>query len=102
MSLNEVLKHEFPILIDSFRDGEISSTKENLMLNEFIKLKKQVILTSTLKEEEYGTDKYLNIKEINVIDYSGFEDSKILQANFVDDFKVLLEKFQIKLDGNKN
>ncbi len=53
MALNNILSHNFPLIIDSFREGELSSSKEILMLDEFIKLNKQVILTSTLKDEEY-------------------------------------------------
>ncbi|MDR0229893.1 MAG: hypothetical protein LBI72_12645 [Flavobacteriaceae bacterium] len=96
MSLNKILLHKFPIIIDSFREGELSSSKETSMLNEYIKLDKQVILTSTLKDEEYDADKYYKFKNLNVIDYSMLADSKILQSNFVPKFKKILDKFNIK------
>lgn len=96
MALNSILTHEFPIIIDSFREGELSTSKEMIMLDEFLKLNKQVILTSTVKKEEYSADKYFNIDELNVIDYSNFEDSKILQESYVNDFRDLLIKFNIK------
>lgn len=96
LALNNVLKHNFPIIIDSFREGELSSGKENLMIKEFIKLNKQVILTSTLKDEEYATEKYFNIPNVNVLDYSNIEDSKILQSELSADFKKLTDNFSIK------
>ncbi len=95
IALNNILKHNFPIIIDSFREGELSSTKESLMIDEFIKLKKQVILTSTLKDEEYDSDKYFKIEGINVIDYSQVEDSKLLQSSLANDFSKIIEKFGI-------
>ncbi|MBD3892229.1 MULTISPECIES: hypothetical protein [Flavobacteriaceae] len=96
LALNKVLNIEFPIIIDSFREGELSSTKENIMIEEYIKLDNQVILTSTLKDEEYDSAKYLKLENVNVIDYSSFADSQILQDNYVDSFNEILEKFGIK------
>lgn len=96
MALNSILDHKFPIIIDSFREGELSTTKEMIMLDEFLKLDKQVILTSTVKKEEYSADKYFNIDKLNVLDYSNFEDSKILQESFVASFSELLTKFNVK------
>ncbi len=95
MALNEELKHPFPILIDSFRDGEISTAKETLMIEEFKKLDKQVIITSTLKDEEYESGKYVMIEGVNIIDYSSFEDSKILQPRYAEEFIKLLNKFNV-------
>jgi hypothetical protein len=96
MALNSILNHQFPIIIDSFREGELSTSKEMIMLDEFLKLDKQVIITSTLKKEEYSADKYFNINELNVIDYSNFEDSKILQESYVNSFAEILTKFNVK------
>jgi len=96
LSLNKILLHKFPIIIDSFREGELSSSKEILMLNEYINLNKQVILTSTLKDEEYDADKYYKIENLNVIDYSMLTDSKILQSDFVPEFKKIIDKFTYK------
>ncbi len=95
LALNNILSHQFPIIIDSFREGELSSKKENLMIDEFLKLKKQIILTSTLKDEEYDTDKYLKLTDVNVMDYSEVEDSKILNQSYVEEFIELLSKFEI-------
>ncbi len=97
MALNEVFKHNFPLIIDAFRDGELSSQKENIMLDEFKKLRKQVILTATLKKEEYSKIKYPDIRGINSIDYSSHVDSKILQEKFITEFNKILETFNILL-----
>jgi hypothetical protein len=95
LALNNITDHSFPIIIDSFREGEISSNKENIMIEEYIKLEKQVILTSTLKNEEYDSDKYSKLKNVNVIDYSSFADSQILQKNYVVSFLEILENFGV-------
>jgi hypothetical protein len=68
------------------------------MINEFKKLPKQVIITSTLKTEEYDSDKYYDIDGINIIDYSNFEDSKILQPRYTEEFNIILYKFEILKD----
>lgn len=93
LALNNILKHNFPIIVDSFRDGELSSKKELIMIKYYKEINKQVILTSTLKEEEYDKNKYSSIKDINVIDYSNNQNSKILQEVFVDDFKKIIDLF---------
>ena len=66
------------------------------MIEEYVKLDNQIILTSTLKDEEYDSDKYLNLENVNVIDYSSFADSQILQSIYVDSFSEILEKFGVK------
>lgn len=95
VALSNILSHQFPIIIDSFREGELSSKKENFMIDEFLKLKKQIILTSTLKDEEYDSDKYLKLNDVNVLDYSEIEDSKILNDSYVEPFRAMLNKFGI-------
>lgn len=95
VALSEVTAHEFPIVIDSFRDGEISSAKESEMLDIFKKLNRQIVLTSTLKKEEYRSDKYFQDANINAIDYSAFQDSRILQSSYVPEFKGIMSKFRI-------
>lgn len=97
VALNNIMKHNYPIIIDSFREGELSTGKEEKMIEEFIKLNKQVILTSTLKREEYSTDKYSSFKEVNMLDYSLFEDSKLLQETHVTKFLEILKKFHITI-----
>ena len=94
IALSKILKHDFPIIIDSFRDGEISSFKEHGMLGVYESLNKQVILTSTLKDEEYKTNKYSSNPRINQIDYSTHDDCKILNKKYKDEFSSLLNSFQ--------
>lgn len=93
IALNQSLKHPFPIIVDSFRDGELSTGKENEMLNIYGNLEKQVILTATLKDEEYEGDKYMSNSNRNVLDYSSFEDSHILNEKFKDEFSKIVSSF---------
>lgn len=95
VALNNILKHSYPIIIDSFREGELSTAKEEKMIEEFTKLNKQVILTSTLKREEYSADKYTSFEEVNTLDYSQLADSKLLQKEYLDDFLKIIHKFPI-------
>ncbi|MBF9000034.1 hypothetical protein [Vibrio nitrifigilis] len=92
MAINEILDHEFPIIIDAFRDGELSSNKEEIMLDQYVSLSKQVILTSTLKKEEYNSGKYHD-KNINSIDYSKHPNGKLLSPNYNDKFRACIETF---------
>lgn len=95
LAINDYFKHKFPIVIDSFRDGELSSKKEKIMLEEYKKLNKQVILTATLKEEEYSNIKYEEIEGISSINYSDIKESKLLQKSYVENFKEILNDFKI-------
>ncbi|MGC4375100.1 hypothetical protein ABZF74_11980, partial [Streptococcus suis] len=96
ISLNNLLKHTYPIINDSFREGEISTRKEELMIDYYKKLNKQVILSATLKNQEYAVDKYSNIEGVNAIDYSINDDSKILNSKYTDEFILILKKFNIE------
>lgn len=93
LALYNLINHDFPIIIDSYRDGEISTFKENEMLKRYLKLKNQVILTSTLKKEEYEKNKYEKFPLVNVLDYSDVPDSKLLSTRFNEKFSNLLKKF---------
>ena len=95
LAINDCLKHKYPIIIDYYRGGEISTNRENLMIECFKNSNKQVIITSTLKKEEYSADKYSNIQNINVIDYSPNEDSQILTPLQNECFKRILDSFGI-------
>ena len=68
------------------------------MLTYFKKINKQVILSSTLKVQEYLVDKYNNIEHINLLDYSSHKDSKILRSNFSIQFNKILEEFKINVE----
>lgn len=95
LALRDFLGHDFPIVIDSFRDGEISTAKEQVMLEILSAIDNQVILSSTLKSEEYVRDKYKKSENVNPIDYSNHKDSAILSSIYVQEFKGLLSEFNI-------
>lgn len=94
-ALAVVLKHFYPIIIDSFRAEDLSTPKENIVLDLFSQLPNQVILTTTLKNEELG--KYNGLNGINHIDYSNHAPSKILSSSFLNEFKSLLSELSIKI-----
>lgn len=95
LAFNSYFKHRFPIIIDSFRSGELSTNKEYTMIEAFKGLKKQILLTSTLKLEEYNDLKYDAVDGVNAIDYSGHQNSKILQPKQAEKFSKLLDSFGI-------
>lgn len=94
-ALARVLEHNYPIMMDYFRDGELSTEKEDVVLQVFSQLPNQIIFTATLKEQELG--KYSEYDGINTIDYSINTDSHILSAMHLDEFKKLLKKLMIKM-----
>jgi hypothetical protein len=94
IALRKLLKHNFPIMIDSFRDGELSTGKEAKMLEIYKNLYGQTILTSTLKDEEYSNDKYSRIDGVNAVDYSNHQDCKILSKQHVREFLTLTSGFE--------
>lgn len=94
-ALQAVFKHQFPIIIDSFRDRELSSYKESRMVDIFESLDNQVILTATLKNEEYNIDKYETYGALNVIDYSSHSNSHILSESYIKEFSVLCRDFGV-------
>ena len=93
IALRKLLKHDYPMIIDSFRDGELSTAKEDKMLDIYKKIDGQIILTSTLKDEEYSNDKYSKIDGVNGLDYSNHQDCKILTNNKKDEFLALISSF---------
>lgn len=97
VSISKYLKLPFPIIVDCFRDGEVSTDKELRMVKEYQGLKKQVILTSTLKTQEYTKDKYHKSSELNAIDYSHIQSNKLLQPSFCSEFEKILGSFNVKI-----
>ena len=81
-ALQFVLRHSFPIVIDSFRAEDLSTDK-------------QVILTTTLKHEEIG--KYDDLPDVNHINYQSHTPSKILDGAFVESFVALLNDLSIEI-----
>lgn len=93
-ALYQELQHEFPIIIDSFRAEDLSTEREENVLEEFKKISNQVIFTTTLKEEEHG--KYDNIG-VNCIDFSAHETNHILSSVYLEEFLSEIRKFSIDL-----
>ena len=90
------LKHDFPIIMDCFRKGELSTKKENTMIKEYQKTGVQVILSSTLKDEEYSSGtKYYTMDGINAINYEPNPNSDILQRIYCERFMVFVYSFGI-------
>ena len=90
------LKHAFPIIMDCFRKGELSTKKENIMIAEYQKTGVQVILSSTLKDEEYSSGtKYYDIDGVNAINYESNPNSHILQSIYCEQFMRLVDSFGI-------
>lgn len=89
------LKHQYPIIMDYFRDGELSTEKEERVLKGFSILKNQIIFTATLKDEELG--KYERRENINAISYSGNVDSHILSSTYNQRFRDILKSMMINV-----
>lgn len=94
-ALSKVLKHSYPIVIDSFRAEDLSTSKENTVLDLFKSLPNQMIFTTTLKSEELG--KYDNRNDIHHINYKDHLPSKLLSPAFVEEFSALLQSLSITL-----
>lgn len=101
IALNSTLQHDYPIIIDSFRSGELSSGKEDSMINFFTKLNKQVIVTSTLKSEEYSASRYSKFQHVNAIDYSPHQNSHILSNKFQSKFNQVVSSFMVRTSDSR-
>lgn len=95
LALREVLGHYYPIIIDSFRAEDLSTTKENVIIALCHSIPNQKIFTTTLKAEEIG--KYDNVPNLNHIDYLGHNPSKILTPAYNDEFRHLLANLTIEI-----
>lgn len=91
------VSHGLPILIDSFRAEELSTSREERALPFFTDLPNQVIFTATLKGQEAG--KYGNEPSINNIDYTGYKINKLLSDEDNEAFAAKVRSFGIRLDG---
>lgn len=95
LALQKVLNHNFPIVIDSFRAEDLSTPKENRVIQLFKELQNQSILTTTLKTEELG--KYRCLDGVTHIDYDSHQANHLLQAENVDEMDALVRKLSIQL-----
>lgn len=93
---SKVMNLDFPICIDHFRGGEISSIKEEKIIKLFNELDKQVILSCTLKDEE--SNKYDSLEGVHSISFDNFEKFKILNSKYNNEFKKKLLEFCINID----
>lgn len=96
---SKLLNIDFPIYIDHFRGGELSSLKEDLIIEEFNKLDKQIILSCTLKNEE--KNKYANYSDVYDISFDNIEKFHLLQEKYNDEFREKMSLFSINLDIQK-
>ena len=94
-SLAKVIDHKFPIIFDSFRAEDLSTAKENVVLEIYKNLSNQIIFTTTLKLEELG--KYDSRDDINHIDYKNHAPSKMLSNDHVEEFSMLMKNLSITL-----
>ncbi|MBN2729332.1 MAG: hypothetical protein JXR53_08915 [Bacteroidales bacterium] len=92
-AINEITKHPFPLIIDSFRDGELSSPKEERMIEYFKALGKQVVLSSTVKNEEYESKKYVDDERITFLDFSDIMTNRLLSPAYTEEFKRIVSQF---------
>ena len=96
-ALQQVLRHNCPIIVDSFRAEDLSTGKEKTVLEISKSINNQVILITTLKHEELG--KYDSIEGVNHINYISHIPSKILDGRYVADFLGLLSALSIKVQS---
>lgn len=87
------IKHNYPIIMDSFRAEDLSTEKEKRSLDSFIELGNQCILTTTIKSEEKG--KYDVWGNIHIIDYTNHSTNKLLGKNYCDKFNDILKSMNI-------
>lgn len=92
-ALKKISNHSCPIIIDSFRAEDLSTSKENIVIDMYKEFDNQIIFTTTLKDEEIG--KYDNNSVLNHIDYKNHVSSKLLQNTYVDEFSSLLQNLSI-------
>ena len=94
-ALQKNTRHSFPIVIDSFRAEDLSTTKENLVIKLYKQIENQKIFTTTLKTEEIG--KYNNLEGVNHIDYMSHKASKMLNDSYNLDFRKLLASLSLEI-----
>ncbi|HEL1175648.1 TPA: hypothetical protein TVL23_001900, partial [Streptococcus equi subsp. zooepidemicus] len=95
LAIVNAIKHECPIVMDSFRAEDLSTEKENRALDLFLELDKQCILTTTIKKEEKG--KYDSFPKINIVDYTEHTTNKLLSPDYNDEFISILGAMNVLL-----
>lgn len=92
-ALSKLFQHGYPVVIDSFRAEDLSTPREQAVLNLLAQLPNQIILTTTIKNEEH--DKYASCSNVNAIDYSAHESYKLLGSEHLEEFLKELDGFGI-------
>ena len=95
-AIAKVLNHGMPLLVDSFRADDLSSGREEKLLDLFSSLSNQMILTTTIKREE-GSSKYVEDNRIQAIDYSDHTINKLLSSQFNKEFAAKADELGIFL-----
>ena len=68
------------------------------MIEEYAKTGLQVILSSTLKDEEYSSGgKYYNMDVVNAINYETNPNSHILQKEYCEQFMAIVDSFGVMM-----
>ena len=88
-----ILKHDYPIIVDSFRAEDLSTDREDRVLDEFLRLNNHIIFTTTVKKEEGG--KYQRSTNIKSINFSEHTTNKMLSELYLEEFKKLIEDLMI-------
>lgn len=94
------IDHGIPIMIDSFRADDLSSDREDRLLDLLGKLDNQIILTTTIKREESaGPDasKYERDPRVYAINYSNHEINRIMSDVYNDRFAEKAADFGLVL-----
>lgn len=91
----KALNHNYPIIVDSFRAEDLSTTKETIIIDIYSKITNQVIFTTTLKAEELG--KYDQMHNIHHIDYKDHIASKMLTSDYLPEFKQIMSSLSINI-----
>lgn len=94
-ALAKHLDHQLPLVVDSFRAEELSTSREERALPLFEELENQVIFSATLKGQE--ADKYKKRSNINNIDFSGHTAGNLLSGRNNHVFKEKVAEFGIRL-----
>jgi hypothetical protein len=92
-ALAKALKHDCPIVIDSFRAEDLSTSREDSAIRLLENLSNQIIMTTTIKDEEH--DKYASYSKIDAIDYTDHESYKLLTEEHTAEFLSELEQFGV-------
>ena len=93
LAFQKVLSHDYPLIIDGYREGEVSSVAERRVIDYLMEIPNQSIITATFKDEEYH--KYDGEERLTKFDLSNVLSKHLLNVESVGSFKSILKKFSI-------